>query len=159
MKRFTIFIILIAVLCATAARSQSRSVEVEVFDVTNDSGGSTLWLIGDSGQVKTVNQDFDTSVVYDSRYWDNLTIQIKGNSMTRGNGGADSGASTWVLQQSNNKTYWTPVDSALAVDSLVYFKNLTPLHYAWSRFVVHWAAKSDSSGVRTAARVCARGLK
>lgn len=150
MKRLIAAVFVLA-LCASAF---AGNVLVSSFSVVEDSANSATWRIGGAAS----RTDFDTSVTYDARYWDNLTLEVKGVPVAA-TSSADSGASTIILQMSNDQIYWTPIDSALAVDSLAFFKNCTLQHYQYARFVGHWATKSDSAGVNVTITALARGLK
>lgn len=112
--------------------------------VVDDSTGTTTFWIGSASS----RQDFDTSITYDAKFWEDVTIGVKGRPIATV-GVADSGAVTFVLQMSNDSIYWTPVDSVVVVDSLPAFKDLTPQKYRWARFVAHWGTKSDSAGVKS----------
>ena len=131
------------------------NVKIDEFYITEDSANSITWWIGDSTAVRA---DFDTSIIYDSRYWDNVTLEVKGRPQTV-IGSTDSGAVTYILQMSIDTVYWVPVDSVVAVDSLAKFGNLSVLHYPVARFIAHHGTKSDTAGVRATAKLMARGLK
>lgn len=148
-------------------RTSLTKLRVGFRGITGVGTGKWMMVSQVAARVFTTNTsatvaDFDTSEVYDSRFWDNLTVQVKGRaeSHTRDTGGgADSGAVTFVLQQSVDGRYWIAVDSVIAPDSLALLKNLTVHHYPFSRFIAHWGTKTDSSGTRATLKAFARGLK
>ena len=137
------------------------SIELREFLLTEDSANSTTWTLGSSA-AGAADLDFDTSITYDPRYWDNLTLQVKFAGLglvVPSAATADSGAATIVLQMSNDEIYWAPIDSALAPDSLAFFKNMSKQYYRYARFLAHTAAKTNDSGASGTVKVMVRGVK
>jgi hypothetical protein len=139
---------------ALAPNANTGGISTTTFPVQNDSANVSLttFFIWDSAGVGA-SADFDTSIVYDSRYWDDITVGLKSRPgcqpcLAVAAAAGDSGAVVVVLQQSNDGIYWTPIDSITAADSLPVFKDMTPQKYAFSRFVAHHGAKTDSSGTK-----------
>lgn len=127
-----------------------------LFTIVDDSTDGTTFYIGDNDI--TAEYDIDTSITYDSRYWDDLTVSLKTAKQGAGSGTPlDSGAITFVLQQSNDSIWWTPTDSIVAVDTLAVFKDMAPQRYRWSRFIAHKGAKASNIGVQGVASARAWG--
>lgn len=129
-------------------------VSTSTITIMDDSAGSVEFYIGDT----TTNVDYDTSIVYNAAYWEEMTLQAKFASIADpDSGGADSGAVTVILQMSNDGQYWFNIDTLLAVDSLPAFAEFTLKPFGLARFIVQYATKSDSAGVTGRTAVFVRG--
>jgi hypothetical protein len=126
--------------------------------VVDDSSGTTNWILGDSATAKRV--DYDTSVIYEAVYWDDLTFQVKsvpGCAPCGADG--DSGAVSVVVQVSNDELFWSPIDSLVVTDSLAAFKDVAWQKWRKVRFIAHHGTKTDSTGTRLTIRANAWGRK
>lgn len=130
------------VVLAIAPMAETGGISTTTFAVTDDSTDGTTFYLGDVDA--SADGDIDTSIAYDSRFWDDLTVSVKSapNFKT-----SDSGACKFYLQQSNDGTYWTTTDSIVVVDSLAGFKDMAPQKYKWSRFTYRGHLKTSNGMV------------
>lgn len=156
-------LIRIAAILFLTGTALAGKMEVITFSAVDDSVPTGIWYISDS--LGTGRADFDTSSVYDASYWDHVSLQVKFRPQTVV-ASLDSGGVVVILQMSNDKLYWYPLDSMVVVDSLVAFDRMTDgssnpwvQKYQYARFVVHHTTKSDSAGVTGTIKVFVKGLK
>ena len=134
--------------CYLASNVYAAGIAVTTFAVTDDSSSDVIWVIGDTAETgEGVRADFDTSITYDAKFWETMTMQAKFRPSSAFSS-LDSGAVTIMFQMSNDQLYWLTLDSLVVPDSLAAFKNFTMQPYRYSRFIVRDATKTDSAGVR-----------
>lgn len=128
----------------TAAFPCAAQVSTSTVTLMEDSTMSVEWYIGGTA----TRVDYDTSIVYDARYWEKMTIQAKFRSIADpDSGGTDSGAVCIYLQMSNDGQYWFNIDSFVVADSLPAWDSLRLEPLGLARFITRYATKTDSAGV------------
>lgn len=109
-------------------------------------GRDTVTFSGDTTYREATPAIADTSVVYDSRYWETLTFQSKFTPRVADASAGDSAGVKIYLEQSNDGENFVVVDSVSSTDTSWTYKNMAVQHWAFSRVRVIHQATMDSAG-------------